>query len=63
MDVRAEEDEFQGVVTACLNVLILAVQTRLDTALQQMSRISWGTMEAVSHLLARLTCLHLYSIL
>ena len=49
VDVTAEEDEFQAVITACLNVIILAVETRLETPLQQMVRMPWSTMEAVSH--------------
>ena len=49
VDVTAEEDEFQAVITACLNVIILAVETRLETPLQQMVRMPWSTMEAVSY--------------
>jgi len=47
VDVREEEEEFQGLITACLSVLLLAVQTRLDVPLQQMARMPWGTMEQV----------------
>ena len=43
-----EEDQFQAVTTSCLNVLILAVETRLDIALQQMTRMPWATLETVS---------------
>ena len=48
VDVSEEEDQFQAVTTACLNVLILAVETRLDVALQQMTRMPWATLETVS---------------
>lgn len=47
VDVSEEEDQFQAVTTACLTVLILAVETRLDTALQQMTRMPWATLETV----------------
>lgn len=47
VDVGEEEDQFQAVTTACLTVLILAVETRLDTALQQMTRMPWATLETV----------------
>lgn len=50
VDVQEEEEEFQGLVTACLSTLILAVQTRLDAPLQQMCRMPWATMEVVSSL-------------
>ena len=48
VDVSEEEDQFQAVTTACLNVLILAVETRLDVALQHMTRMPWATLETVS---------------
>ena len=47
VDVHAEEDEFQSLVTAGLSVLILGVETRLDMPLQQMVRMTWGTMDTV----------------
>ena len=43
-----EEDEFQGVIIACLSVLLLGCETRLDAALAQMARMPWSTLEAVS---------------
>lgn len=55
VDVSEEEDQFQAVTTACLTVLILAVETRLDTALQQMTRVPWATLETVSFSLSLLT--------
>lgn len=42
-----EEDEFQLVVTACLSVLILGCETKLDAALLQMTRMPWASLEAV----------------
>ena len=47
VDLSEEEDQFQAVTTACLNVLILAVETRLDVALQQMTRVPWASVETV----------------
>ncbi len=47
MDVSEEEEEFQGVVTACLNVLLLGIETRLDGGLQAMVRVNWSAVEAV----------------
>ena len=47
MDVREEEEDFQGLITACLSALILAVQTRLDSPLQQMCRMPWASMDVV----------------
>jgi len=55
VDVSEEEDQFQAVTTACLTVLILAVETRLDTALQQMTRVPWATLETVSFSLSTLS--------
>ena len=40
--------EFQAVITACLSVLLLGCETRLDAALAQMARMPWSTLEAVS---------------
>jgi len=45
--VSEEEEEFQGVVTACLNVLLLGIETRLDGGLQAMVRVNWSAVEAV----------------
>lgn len=47
VSVAEEEDEFQLVVTACLSVLILGTETRLDAALAQMTRLPWASLEAV----------------
>ena len=47
MSVAEEDDEFQLVVTACLSVLILGTETKLDAALAQMTRLPWASLEAV----------------
>ena len=49
VDVSEEEEDFQGVVTACLNVLLLGIETRLDAGLQAMVRVNWSAVEAVSN--------------
>jgi hypothetical protein len=43
-----EEDELQSVVTQCLGVLLLGIETRLEGALAAMARINWAGMEMVS---------------
>ena len=50
VDVSEEEEEFQGVVTACLNVLLLGIETRLDGGLHAMVRVNWSAVEAVREL-------------
>lgn len=47
MDVSEEEEEFQGVVSGCLGVLLLGVETRLDAGLQGMIRVNWSAVETV----------------
>ena len=42
-----EEDEFQLLITACLSVLILGTETKLDAALVQMTRLPWASLELV----------------
>lgn len=42
-----EEDEFQGVVTACLASLLLGLETRLEGPLGAMARLNWAAMEMV----------------
>jgi len=44
--VAEEEDAFQGAVTACLSVLVLGTETRLDAALAAMTRVPWASLEA-----------------
>ncbi|KAK9820837.1 hypothetical protein WJX81_002519 [Elliptochloris bilobata] len=45
--VAEEEDAFAGVVTACLSVLVLGAETRLDAVLTQMTRLPWASLESV----------------
>lgn len=49
VSVAEEEDEFQLVVTACLSVLILGCETKLDAALLTMTRMPWASLEAVGN--------------
>ena len=46
--MSGEEDAFQQTATAGLNALVLGLETRLDAGLQQMVRMPWATIEAVS---------------
>jgi len=46
VSVAEEEDAFQGAVTACLSVLVLGTETRLDAALAAMTRVPWASLEA-----------------
>ena len=50
VSVSEEEDEFQLVITACLSVLILGTETKLDSALIQMTRLPWASLESVRSL-------------
>ena len=47
VNVSEEEDEFQLLTTACLSVLILGTETKLDAALVQMTRLPWASLESV----------------
>ena len=47
VNVSEEEDDFQLVITACLSVLILGTETKLDAALVQMTRLPWASLETV----------------
>ena len=47
VNVSEEEDDFQLVITACLSVLILGTETKLDAALMQMTRLPWASLETV----------------
>eukprot|EP00803_Ostreobium_quekettii_P001132 evm.model.scf_469.3 EVM.evm.TU.scf_469.3 scf_469:18127-25928(-) len=41
-----EEELFQGLSAQCLSVLVLGINTRLDAALTEMTKIRWDTIEA-----------------
>lgn len=47
LDVTDDEEEFASVVTTALNVLLLGVETRLETALTAMTKIHWAGVESV----------------
>ena len=51
VDVGEEEEAFAAVTTACLNVLVLGVETKLDVALTAMQKMNWSTVDSV-----RLAC-------
>jgi len=44
---EAEQDEFSSTTTACLGVLVLGVETRLDDALRSMTKSSWDKTDSV----------------
>lgn len=45
LDMGDEEGEFQSVITQCLGVLLLGIETRLEAGLAGMLRVSWGGVE------------------
>ncbi|GAB4819166.1 hypothetical protein N2152v2_006212 [Parachlorella kessleri] len=45
VDMSEEEDELQSVITQCLTVLLLGIETKLEGALAAMARMNWGGME------------------
>ena len=47
VDMSEEEDELQSVITQCLTVLLLGIETKLEGALAAMARMNWGGMEMV----------------
>lgn len=47
IDVGDVQDEFSGVITRALSILVLGMETRLDQELAAMTKIAWGTVEAV----------------
>lgn len=47
VDMSEEEDELQSVVTQCLSVLLLGIETKLEAGLAGMARINWAGMEMV----------------
>ncbi|GAQ83207.1 vacuolar protein sorting-associated protein 53 [Klebsormidium nitens] len=47
VDVGDVQDEFSGVITRALSILVLGMETRLDQELAAMTKIAWGTVEAV----------------
>ena len=47
IDMTAVEDEFSSVTTTALSKLVLALETKIDGALGQMARVTWGDLEVV----------------
>jgi hypothetical protein len=56
VSITEEEDEFQLVITACLSVLILGCETKLDAAMGQMTRMAWASVESVRPQPFHFTC-------
>eukprot|EP00241_Pyramimonas_parkeae_P017643 CAMPEP_0114299464 /NCGR_PEP_ID=MMETSP0059-20121206/12989_1 /TAXON_ID=36894 /ORGANISM="Pyramimonas parkeae, Strain CCMP726" /LENGTH=843 /DNA_ID=CAMNT_0001421941 /DNA_START=19 /DNA_END=2550 /DNA_ORIENTATION=+ len=47
IDMSAEEDEFSGVITRSLQVLVQIMDARLEEQLASLVKMSWSTIEAV----------------
>lgn len=47
VNCEAEQDDFGSTTTACLGVLVLGIETRLDDALRSMSKTAWDRTESV----------------
>eukprot|EP00897_Mesotaenium_endlicherianum_P004927 jgi/Mesen1/4462/ME000227S03482 len=47
IDMSDEQDEYSGVITRALSLLVLGVETRLDTELAAMTRVAWALLESV----------------
>ena len=47
VDMSEEQEEFSGVTTRALSMLVLGLETRLELELQGMTRLQWGSMETV----------------
>jgi len=41
------QDEFSGVITRAMSVLVAGLETRLDAELENMVRMPWATMGTV----------------
>nr|BCL66276.1 hypothetical protein [Volvox reticuliferus] len=48
VDFGEQENAFVGVASACMNVLVLGINTRLDGPLLEMIRMRWDALEATS---------------
>jgi hypothetical protein len=48
VDFGEQENAFVNVASACMSVLVLGINTRLDAALQEMCRIRWGRRRGAS---------------
>lgn len=47
VDMNEEQDEFSGLITRALSVLVLGMETRLDAELAAMTKVQWASLEAV----------------
>ncbi|XP_024383134.1 vacuolar protein sorting-associated protein 53 A isoform X1 [Physcomitrium patens] len=47
IDMSEEQDEFSGVITKALSILVLGLETRLENELANMARLPWATLESV----------------
>ncbi|GLI62858.1 hypothetical protein VaNZ11_005587 [Volvox africanus] len=48
VDFGEQEGAFVGVASACMNVLVLGINSRLDGPLLEMTRMRWDSLEAAS---------------
>lgn len=46
VNFEREEEIFHGLSAQCLSVLVLGINTRLEAALVEMTKIRWDTIEA-----------------
>ncbi|GFH29755.1 uncharacterized protein HaLaN_28471, partial [Haematococcus lacustris] len=46
VDLSEEEGSFQGVASACMTVLVLGINTKLDASLQDMGRVRWDMIDS-----------------
>ncbi|GJP39555.1 hypothetical protein CLOM_g23913 [Closterium sp. NIES-68] len=47
VDIGDEQEEFSGVITRALAVLVVGLEARLDGELDRMARMPWSTLESV----------------
>eukprot|EP00741_Cyanophora_paradoxa_P011209 tig00020554_g10829.t1 len=47
VDLSAEQEEFSGAITKAVRILVLGVETKVQGALEQMTRMNWSAVEAV----------------
>lgn len=47
VDMTEEQDEFSGLITRALSVLVLGMETKLDAELVAMTKVPWASLEAV----------------
>ncbi|XP_020866344.1 vacuolar protein sorting-associated protein 53 A [Arabidopsis lyrata subsp. lyrata] len=47
VDMSEVQDKFSCVITKALMTLVRGLETKFDTEMQEMARVSWGTLESV----------------